>query len=161
MINNPPLVSRKTLLRWCGWFFLGNIFLFWLIGLHYLPAAYPRKIPYEFSMLSTYGKSLRTLFVTLSFWGHLGLIAFAPSLLVATCIFLLPNKKFIFSIAILIASIAACLFVFDTVAFNLYRFHLNGIMLALIANGLYEQILGFSSLEYLTIGVVIIGIFTI
>jgi membrane-anchored protein YejM (alkaline phosphatase superfamily) len=154
-------ISRKTLLRWCGWFFLGNVLLFCLLGLRYLPAAFPPIAPLEFAVLNVYGKILRTLFVSLSYLGHFALMALIPTSVLAAIIFIMPRKRFIFFIAILLATSMASLLVFDTVAFNLYRFHLNGIILTLLFNGLNEQILGLSSREYAVCGIVILTLFAL
>ncbi len=146
---------KKYLLRWCGWFFLGNAILFCLIGLHYLSAVLPSAL----SLLTLYGKKVMSLFLVLAYLGQLSFLAFIPYIFIAPCILFFPACRFIFLLAIVIAGFAASLLIIDTFIFVLYRFHLNGILFSFIMTARNEQVLDFSWHETLFTALVILGVF--
>jgi len=140
-------VGRRSLLRWYSGFFLGNVFLIWLIGLEYLPAT-PWITTIYFTLRA---KILLTTFLGLSYIGQLAFIAFIPAFIVVPLILLWPSRFLVFSIAILLASCFALWISIDTILYNLYRFHINGVMLSLTLNGLTENMFGLSLTEMLLV----------
>lgn len=120
-MNYQPLTQKQILLRWCGWFFLGNIVLFWLVGLNYFRAislfdAYPLYFKI---------KVLIVIFAVLTFLAQLTLLAAIPGFLVFAIAYIFPKRKFIFSLAIGVAVIALIALVLDVVIYDVFRFHLS------------------------------------
>lgn len=149
--------DRKKLFSWCGYFFLGNVFLFWLIGLKYIPALFIGELQVFFIP----GKIVSVLYVLATYLQHLALLAFLPSMIVFPFIAFFPRRYFIFSLAICMATVVACLLVIDTAVYGLYRFHLSGILMTMVLHGLSEQVFGFSSLEYAITALIIFVIISI
>lgn len=149
------LTNKKTLLHWCGWFFLGNAILFLLIGLHYLPC-----IPWlDTSYLTPHGKIVVEGFIVLAYLGHLSLLAFFPCMVLIPLILIFPaQRRFVLPLAISIATLAATLLIIDTIAYQLYRFHLNGVVIDLIVHGLGKELLGLSWMEYVSVFGVVCGL---
>lgn len=137
---------KKKLLRWAGWFFLGNAFLFWLIELKNLPLV----ISSEYPMLTVSGKVIESVFLFFLYFGYLSLLAFLPCLVVLLLVYLIPNRRFIYFVSIVLAVMAASALIIDVTIYGLYRFHLNGIILQLASSDLSGQIFGFSKWEYIT-----------
>lgn len=151
------LSKKKLLYRWCAWFFCGNIFIFWLIGLNYLPVDFSHQFQQELGVLNDYEKSIVISFSVITYLSQLALLAIIPCLFIIPLIVVLPVRYCIFIISIVIANIIVISLVVDTIIYNLYRFHLNGIILKLVMNslvefaarGVNEQLFGFAFGEYL------------
>lgn len=135
----------KSLWRWCGWFFLGNTLIFWLVGLNYYSSFFPVSASY----FTASGLRLLAVFLFFSYLGQLALLAFLLCAAIAILIWFFPRRLFIFTLAIAIATIAVMLLWFDSAIYNLYRFHLNGIVLNLIINGIGHDAFGISRGEWL------------
>lgn len=136
--------NTKLLLRWCFWFFLGNTALFWIIGLKYLPV-----MPWLHSTLLN-AHSLRHIysFVTFSYLGQFSLLAFIPCFLMSGLALFLP-RYVIFSMSIVVASAATIVLAIDAFTFNLFRFHLNGMIFSLLLRSATTDIFDLSSREIL------------
>ncbi|MHB1947841.1 MAG: sulfatase-like hydrolase/transferase [Gammaproteobacteria bacterium] len=137
--------DKKLLFQWSIWFLLGNVLLFWLIGLNYIPT-----IPWlDSAYLTHYGKSLLKSFAFFTYFGQLGAMALLQGLFFIPLIWLFPKRKPLFILAAVMATLLATLLVMDAMIYKLYRFHLNGVMMDLVIHGLGSEIFGFSWLEYL------------
>lgn len=143
--------TRKQLLTWANWFFLGNCMLFWLLGLRFIHAITPLALS-----IPTLTNKIRVwVFLILAFISHLSLLAFLPYLLLILPLLLIIAKpRLIIPLAILIASVAGTLFIIDTFVFSGYRYHLNGIVLHLVMGGQMMQIFSFSWLEWLLLSLI-------
>jgi hypothetical protein len=69
-------LHKTNLLRWLGWFSLGNILLFWLIGLRYFATLY--QLPQEVAGAND-GLLIVTLTI-LAYLSHFALLALIPCL---------------------------------------------------------------------------------
>lgn len=144
----------NKILRWCIWFFIGNSILFWLIGLNYLST-----IPWLHSIyLIPKWRYELYFFVTVSYLGQLGLLAILPCIFSIIFVLFSIPKKYIFSLAVLLATISASLLLVDTFIYNLYRFHLNGVIFHFILSGLNKQFFDFSKHEFILMIFVVITI---
>jgi membrane-anchored protein YejM (alkaline phosphatase superfamily) len=138
-MNTP----RNTLFGWSSWFILGNTLFLWLIALRYL-----YYVPWlHTDYLYTQGKILLSLFLFVSYLGQFALLALLPLVVLLPLIFLWPKRSFIFTLAIVLSTLLACLIVADTVVYGLYRFHLNGFFLDFILNANSEKALAYSKFE--------------
>lgn len=141
--------EKRNLLRWCVWFFLGHVLLFWLIGLVYLPAIPHFEIDYGINF-----------FVLLSYLAHLAMLAISPCLILVPLALLIPWRNSILILAILIATINSSLLFIDTIVYNMYQFHVNGAVLTLAFHGITKGVMGLSFFEKI-MPLVIIGVFLI
>ncbi|MFI4962716.1 MAG: DUF3413 domain-containing protein [Legionellales bacterium] len=145
-------INTKRLLRFIGWFFLMNSLVFWVIGYGYLKnivqsdALFKNSIA-NFSSIS--GEMLILFFALVNYLSYLMLLAFIPALMVWIIALFVPNKRFIFSLSILIASLSLLLFFADRILFSLFKFHLNLILLQMISKGQFFDLFDFSSQEVL------------
>lgn len=148
-------LDKQILMRWCFWFFFGNVILFWLIGLNYLPTISWLDSQY----LSQHSKSALRVFASLAYVGHLGFISLLPCLAFVLLAKFFPKRRLIISSAILFATFMILWLIVDVLTYKLYRFHLNGVIMDLAIHGLSEEVFGFSINEILLcIGVVILAI---
>ncbi|HEX2548336.1 MAG TPA: DUF3413 domain-containing protein, partial [Gammaproteobacteria bacterium] len=135
--------KRLSLLRWNAAFYLGNVILCWLVGIEYLSTT-----PWITSQyLQLHGKAILGIFVVFSYLGQLALMAFIPSLIIIPLILMIPIRRLIFILSVILASAVVLWLSVDSILYNLYRFHLNGIVLKLTLNGLGENIFGLSNYE--------------
>ena len=128
--------ERKSLARWCLWFFVGQVFLFWLVGFMYLPTM-PK---------AEWGDGTQ-VFVIVSYLAHLGILAIAPALFFVLLAFFLPWRRLIISLAVIFATLSVSLLFSDAVVYNSYQFHMNGTIFALAFHGIAEDVLGLSFFE--------------
>lgn len=147
-------IDKKILINWCGWFFACNIILFFLIGSRYFAVLEWSVMP----ELSGHGKMTLSLFAVLAFIGHLGLLALSPLLIMLPIICLFPKKKIIIPLAIIFAMLTIVLLIADVMTYQLYHFHLHGMIATLLFSGLSDEIFGFSAKEYFLAAILIIGI---
>lgn len=120
-MGEPQLqLTRGQLLRWIGWFGITNAALYGLIGLRYLLAfGMPEGV-------------LATVYVVLAFIGQFALIGFLPLMLVLGLLaVLLPRKPLIMPLGVVLAALTLSVLVLDTNIFSQYRYHLNGLTVAL------------------------------
>lgn len=143
MSMNEMNVTRKNLLRWCGWFFLGNVLLYWVIGFKYLQAIAWLNTDY----LNLHHKISLVFFLGVSYIGQFALLALSPALLIIPLLYIFPRRHFILITSAVIAGILAALLLTDAFLYSLYRYHLNGIMLDLVLHSAHEQFLDLSLTE--------------
>jgi hypothetical protein len=149
--------KQKTLLRWCTWFFAGNIILFWLIGLRYWPSINWLFKSEYIGILSLADRLALTGFLLFGFLAHLALLALLPYLLTVLLIIIFPKKTFIFTFAIILATLGVSLLLADSIVYNLFHFHLNGIILNIVMDATKSGE-SFLNLSYPEIGICI-GLF--
>ena len=147
-------LKRKELLRWCGWFFTGNILLYWVIGLKYLHTIAWLYTDY----LNKHEKISLSIFFLLSYFGQFAVLALLPAILIIFLILIFPRRHFILILSAVIAAMAALLLLSDAMVYNLFRFHLNGIMLSLVLHSAHEQFFDFSVLEFILFGLAGVGL---
>ncbi len=128
--------GRAALLRWAGWFFLGNAGIALLISLRYLGAV--RLPDGEYALL----------FSVLAFIGHFASLGFIGALLLFLPILILPYRRLAFFLGIVLATLFILGITIDTFIFSQYRFHLNGMVLNLLLGGAAEEIFTFSGIMW-------------
>lgn len=148
-------MTKKLLFRWCSWFYLANVALFWLIGHPYLHTVAWINTDY----LRHFAKIVVRGFLFFSYVGQLALLAAIPMLLVIMGIALWPHRRRIFVAASLMMTCATSLLLVDTMVYGLFHYHLNGIVLNLVLHSANEQFFDFSLYEEILCWVVVIGLF--
>jgi membrane-anchored protein YejM (alkaline phosphatase superfamily) len=111
---------RRQLWRWTGWFAAANTALFALVAQRYL-WYYP--FPDDWPGI---------LYVGLAFTGQMALLACIPLLLILSPIILmLPSRRLVATIGVLLASVGLGLLFLDTNVFAEQRFHLSRLIMEL------------------------------
>lgn len=130
------------------WFVLGNIGLFWLIGLQYVITIMPLIVPGDLFVT----KILAWFLLISGFIGQLSLLALLPMLFIALPLVLCCYrfKKCVMSITVILYTLAATALLIDAFTFKQFHFHLNGILLELMTHRAAQQIFDFTLSEYLT-----------
>jgi membrane-anchored protein YejM (alkaline phosphatase superfamily) len=114
------MMARRDLLRWIGWFGVVNTALFCVVGLRYL-------LVYQFP-----GDTAGIVYAVLAFIGQSAVLAVIPLFLfTAPVVLLIPRRRWVMSVGVLIASIALSLLLLDTQVFVQYRFHLSRLTMEL------------------------------
>ncbi len=120
--------EKIELLRWSGWFFVLNIPLFWLIALRYLPSLnWLFDSDYEF-VLNLPDRLALVGYLIICYLGYLSVLAFLPCIVIGTLIIIYQSRPFVFGITSLLATFSAGLLMIDTIVYQLFHFHLNGIL---------------------------------
>lgn len=127
--HNPEAISRSLLLRWLGWFAVGNALLLSIIGFQY---------PSHFTWPED---SLAQLYVPMQIVGHFSFLAFLVVIPLSVLLVILPKRGILFPAAIIAYSVLALLVQGDTFVFALNRFHLNAMVWNLITGGAAGEIL--------------------
>lgn len=144
--------DKALLLRWCGWFFMGNALLLWMIGSKYLTT-----IPWlDTRYIDGHAKTMATIFIALGYFGQFVFISFLPCLFIIPLIFLFPKRKLIFATSILSAVGCAVFLCIDATLYNIYHFHLNGLMLSFVVHDI--AMFGFALKEYLEFALIIFAV---
>jgi uncharacterized protein len=137
--------SRGELLRWAGWFFLANSLIALLIALRYFTAT---AIPADdYSMT----------FSALAFIGHFSALGFIGAALLLLPIVFFPQRMFIFAVGIILALIFIFGVSLDTLAFNQYRLHLDGLWLSPLFDSVTEMLVSFSIFNWSMLGLFVLG----
>jgi membrane-anchored protein YejM (alkaline phosphatase superfamily) len=144
---------RKLLLRWCGWFLLFNALVFFLLSLKYLPSLFPG----EFLALTVYGKCLVGSFIVLTYLSYLALLAALPGLLLVPAIVILPWRRTIIFLAVILFTGAATYLYLDAVVYSIYRYHVQGVVLNLFLDKQAAEVFAFSSREYWSVTGLVLG----
>jgi membrane-anchored protein YejM (alkaline phosphatase superfamily) len=119
----PPSPPRRFLLRWCGWFFLGTGLLFALLALRYLRVA---PIADGFAP-----RAFRaSMFVT-----QAALLVFVLLLVTAPVVMLVPRKRVVVPLAVVLATGVLVVVLVDTFVYQQYRFHLDASVWRLLTDG--------------------------
>lgn len=125
--------QRQQLLSFLGWFFLGNVILFCVIGLRYLAVILASRTLFATSFYaykSLFGKVLVLVFSITSFLGQFTLLAFLPCILFVLPVVLVFNKRFlVFPLAVIVATLSVIVLLCDSVIFLNYHFHINATIL--------------------------------
>lgn len=137
--------NKKQLLKWCGLFFLGNVALFWLIALRYVPTLFPG----EFFVFQFHGKILAGLFIITAYLSHFALLALLPGVFIALLIMLFPVRRLVILSSVFLMTVAVVVLFIDSIIFNIYHYHINGVIISLAWNGLGEQVFGLTTKEYI------------
>jgi membrane-anchored protein YejM (alkaline phosphatase superfamily) len=135
---------KKTIISWCNWFFLSNTLILWSLGLNY----HPTLQLWQHSVPPLRDQIWITSFMFSAYLGQLGLLAILPAFLILPLASIFPYRRIIFFLSICLSSSVAIFLVLDSITYNLYRFHFNGIVMDLVIHGFREQILGISAQEY-------------
>ena len=113
--------SRRSLLKWGGWFAGANIVLMCIVGLRYLFIySWPVELDAKF-------------YAVVAFLGQFSLLAYLPYLLfVVPTALLFPRKKVVFPLAVLIASISLTMLLLDSLLFAENKFHINALSITIL-----------------------------
>lgn len=133
LINKPVTFKRtdprSTLFRWTGWFTAANAVLLMLISVKYL------------KLMPLPDTALATASLGISYLGHffsLAFYLFPASALVIACY---PRRWAVSGLSIALQLALVLGVVIDTLVFAQYRFHLNGMVLNLLASGAAGEVL--------------------
>jgi membrane-anchored protein YejM (alkaline phosphatase superfamily) len=127
--SSTAYAPRRTLLRWLGWFALLNAGLLLLVGLRFL------------HMAGRPDTAMAKLFLPLAWLGHFTTLALVGVLPAALLALLWPRRALVVPVAAAVSGFILVTTALDAVVFNLYRFHLNGMVWSLIVNGGLTEIL--------------------
>jgi len=146
-MKNPLSLSRTQLIRWLGWFLFCNTLLFWLIASHYL---FYISIWYS-TLVTTHGKVLIAMFMTSAYIGYFALLAYLPAVIIIPVLLIVPRRQLIITLSVIILTIMTTLIAVDTIVYSQYRFHLNGVIMAMIFSRDVHEIFGFTMTEYIMV----------
>jgi membrane-anchored protein YejM (alkaline phosphatase superfamily) len=129
--------SRRRLASWWAWLVIATMAAAAIISLRYVAVAVPVDSAADFSArLLTITGQLATLVTFL----------LLPVLLLAL---LLPRPRFILALGVAVSSLILVFMLADSQVFQLYRFHLNAGVLALLSAGAETQVLRLPWISYL------------
>lgn len=139
--------ARRLLLRWLGWFLVGNTALLLLAAFRdWQSAGWPADWPARF-------------FLVLAFVGHFFTVALVLAVPIALLILAWPSRWLAGVLGVLLSGVVALGVVVDSIVFQLYRFHLNGMVWSLIREGNLTQELPLSSHTWFIAGLLVALIF--
>ncbi len=144
--SGAPPAGRRGLLRWAGWFFLANSVMALLISLRYLQVVQFPEGEYT------------ALFSVLAFVGHFASLGFIGAVLLFLPILILPWRRLVFLLGILLGSVYLLGIVIDTFVFAQYRFHINGMVLNLLFGGAADEIFTFSGSLWIWMAVLVVAV---
>src|SRR5262245_62060239 len=130
--------ARRRLLRWANGFALANAALFAIVGLRYL------------WLYSPLAPLPGWAYAGLAFVGHLSALAYAPLVLLAPVMLLIPWPRLIVPLAVSLASILLSFLLLDSLVFAETRYHLGFLTFSMLA----PQTRAFLAL-YLALGTVV------
>ena len=145
---NPQ--NKRLILRFVGWFFLINSILFWIVGSIYLkkillsPSLFANFLA-DYSTFS--GKVLVVLFALVNYFSYMMVLAFIPAILIWIFAYILPAKRFIWLLCVLIATLSLMLLIINNCVFSMFKFHLNRDIFNLFFNGQWYDVFDFSGRE--------------
>jgi hypothetical protein len=142
--------SITQLFNWVLCFFLLNGLLFSLIGFPYLNAILSygtlfKNTLYDFSGIL--GKSFILFFTVLNYTSHFFLLSFLSGMLLLPLLLLVPFRRVIWFVGVVLYTIAICFLLLDEYVFTTYHFHLNHTILDLILSNHVVRTLDISSIE--------------
>lgn len=144
--------KQKMILRFIGWFFLINSVLFWIVGYGYLrnillsPSLFENSLA-DYSSLT--GKILIVAFSVINYLSYMMLLAFIPAVIVILLALVVPFRRFILPVSILIASFSLMLLIVNNCIYSMFKFHLNMSLIQLVFSGQWYDVFDFSSREVL------------
>ena len=142
---------RRQLCRWCGWFFVANTLLFFLIGINYF---FLMPNLSDLPLLTVTGKIIDWVFIISGLLGQFSVFAFTLCVIAVLAVSVYPRRWFIYSLSCLLAAAMALLLVIDSVVYHLYHYHLAGVVWHVIRAGVAAQVLELSWLEWLWAAVI-------
>jgi membrane-anchored protein YejM (alkaline phosphatase superfamily) len=114
-------ITRKTLLRWAGWFALANALVFGLVSLRYFDGSVPA------------GTALAWVYLVTVYIGHHVLITFVPLMLVAVpLIAALPRRQVVTAAAVVLFAGMIALIMLDSLLWSQSRFHINALTVKIL-----------------------------
>jgi len=115
------ITKRKTLFHWTGWFALANSVLFGLVSLRY------------FSGQAVVETVLAWAYLVSAYIGHHFLLTAVPLFLVATpLIVLLPRRRALTVIAVVLYALMLALMMLDSLLWSQSRFHINALTMKIL-----------------------------
>ncbi|WP_156875037.1 DUF3413 domain-containing protein [Legionella micdadei] len=156
------LNKREALTRFIVWFFLANTILFWLLGFEFLKAIFLSKTLFantaaDFSTMT--GKVIIVLFAILNYLSYMMLLAFIPAGFLLLIAYFLPNKKLVWSLSVVLATVCIVLLIADVRIYLMFKFHLNFLILSLIFHTQWNEVFDFSAQELTYCAVLIFTVF--
>lgn len=125
-------LSRRTLVRFAGWFALANSLVFGLISLRYFQGSV------------TADGALAWLYLVTVYAGHHVLLTVLPLMLLATpLILLLPRRRPLTVAAVVLFALVAALMMLDSLLWSQSRFHINALTLRILGwqSGLFALVI--------------------
>ncbi|CAM2821026.1 DUF3413 domain-containing protein [Legionella worsleiensis] len=147
-MDNPQ--NRRLIVRFVGWFFLINSVMFWIVGSLYL-----KKILFSPTLFANFladystvsGKILVVFFAVVNYLTYMMVLAFIPALLVWGIAFVLPEKRLVWFLSVVLATLSLVLLIINNCVFSMFKFHLNGDIFTLFFNGQWHDVFDFSERE--------------
>lgn len=143
--------KKTTMLHWLVLFFLGNLCLYWVMGLTYLS----QLSWYGYGYLGTYQKFCIVLFVFGSYVSHLALLGLWPLFVLVPLLWIGYWPRLLISISLVIAIISVSLLLIDVLIYVSYRFHLNSLILQLVWSSFNQNVFGIARIELIAMAVFI------
>lgn len=141
---------NRIIIRFVGWFFLFNSIFFCVLGYGYLrnilgsPSLFVNSLADYSTVL---GKLLIVTFAVVNYLSYMMLLGFIPALFVFLLALLVPSRRFIWLISILIGTLSLLLLIINNCIYSMFKFHLNGAIVDLVFNGQWYDVFDFSQRE--------------
>lgn len=157
-------IEKKHYLRFVGWFFLANAFLYLILGLSYLQTITNsttlfKNLVFEYSTWS--GKLFVLVFVVTTYFSYMLFLAFIPALISLLVSIFLPRKPLVIVSSILFSTIFAFLLIVDVKVFAMFKFHLSLPIFKMLMSTGIQDLLDLSSYELSLFIASICGIFLV
>ncbi len=137
---------KRLLLRWVGWFFFANILLCILVQASYLLVLPSLRFVYDATLGSI---TLAYFFLATSYVAHAAIINGIVAVPVLLLAWVVPRKRLVISVALLLAFAVIMTTVIDRFAYRLYHSHQFSVGLSVLKSGAVGQVIPLSHLEYL------------
>src|SRR3990167_3140758 len=137
--------SRRLLYRWTVWFFIANTLLYFSICLNYL-IFMPNF--HEILLLTPMGEVLGWIFMLAGLLGQSAVFAFLGAFPVFIFVLLCPHRRWLFTLATLVAGALGLFLIIDAIIYHLYHYHLAGVVWGILSSGAATQVLELTWLEY-------------
>lgn len=150
---------NRLILRFVGWYFLFNSIFFCVLGYGYLknilwsPSLFVNSLADYSSIL---GKLFIVTFALVNYFSYMMLLGFIPALFVYILALLVPSKRFIRLISILIGTLSLMVLIINNCVYSMFKFHLNGAVFELIFNGQWYDVFDFSRRELLDASLILV-----
>lgn len=148
--------NKQLILRFIGWFFLINGLVFWLLGYQYLenillsPALFKNSIA---GCSNTGCEIFIVSFAIINYSAFMVLLAFIPGLFLWVFAYIVPYKYPIGLLSIVFATTNLLVLFIDKTIYAMFKFHLNGTLLSMLASWKSYDFFDFSAYEvYLFLG---------
>ena len=154
-------MTDKRLMLYIQWYFLANTILFWIIGWRYLWAILSSETlfrNYLAGFFTWYGKLFVLIFAVVNYAGYLMLLAFVPAFVCFLLSLLISNRRFIWSMSLILFVISVLLLIMDSLIYAMFKFHLNKNIFVLLSHFKLVEVFDFSKYELLTIVCIVLGV---